>query len=248
MRQFIINEHQERVLLEFTQFGFSLGKLDTLNFNEKIKYCREFLGSEIGNGMSRIVFELDDERVLKLAINSSQIFQNKNEVLASKYIGKKFPQLFPKVFLKADDYSWIVTERVLPFKHEDCIAILGIPYSSSFSQYAKDYNSTVKDYSEYMKSNQIGVEIDYDTDESVDISFMGFIDWCERISNDMETREDEDEEYYKLIKEIPELEPFYHYINGVDGVTDVFDNNLGLAMRNGKPTIIILDNGYETFK
>lgn len=248
--KFIINERQEKLLIkEFMQFGFSLGTLDSIkDYNERIKYCREFLQNEIGSGLSRIVFELDDERVLKLAKDEKQIYQNEGEVKTTTRLNKEFPNLFPRIFSYAKDYSWIITERVLPFQHEDCIALLGIPYSSSFKSYEQDFKKTKQNYGEYMKQNQIGVEQNFNEDEDVDYSLIGFIDWCERTTNNFETSNEEDEVYNEMLNTIPELYPIYDYTQQLVGATDIHGDNLGLAMRNGKPTIIILDNGFDEFK
>lgn len=250
MKTFIINEQQEKLILkEFVQFGFSLGKLDTLDFNNKIAYCNEYLGKPLYGGY-RATYEYDDDKVLKLALNEDKIFQNKTEYEMGIKLGKKFPLLFPKVYLHAEDFSWIVVEKILPFEKEDCITLLGIPYSSSFSDYAKTYNNAKKNYAQYMTPNQTGVEMDYDEDVDTDLSLEGFIEWCENISNDEYDyiKDTDDEIFYGLIDKNPWFKTLYRYITSLKGVTDIFADNLGLALRNGQPYIVILDNGFEELK
>ena len=40
------------------------------SFNGKVKYAKERLGTPIGSGTGRIVFDIDGEKVLKLAKNT----------------------------------------------------------------------------------------------------------------------------------------------------------------------------------
>lgn len=77
----------------------------------KVRYCKRHLGFPIGNGSARIVFQLDDEKCLKLAKNRKGIAQNGAE------------------YDSADDDSWIVTEYVLPAKQKDFKQCLGILFS-----------------------------------------------------------------------------------------------------------------------
>lgn len=69
----------------------------------QIKYCREKLGKPLGQGSSRMVFPIDDEKVLKLAKNGKGIAQNETEddwFLQS--IG-----LFAKVYDCDENHRWI---------------------------------------------------------------------------------------------------------------------------------------------
>ena len=67
-REYSLNENQES--------GFSLEELHNLtSYAKKKAYCREHL-KRLGTGSSRMVFELNDETVLKLAINKKGLAQN----------------------------------------------------------------------------------------------------------------------------------------------------------------------------
>lgn len=247
----IASTHYNQKIFESMQDGFDLEKIESMkNFNERIEYCKQYLGEPIGKGGSRIVFEIDDDTVLKLAINRLQIVQNKGEFDNTTHLQSKFPDLFPKVYQHADDYSWIICERVLPFKHEDCITILGIPYSSNYLVYLKDFShakngdSTNIGYEKYMTPKQVKPKKNFNMDKDVDYSLVGFIEWAED-SRGFSTRKDEDEAFFDLMKKNPWYEEIYKYIHSVSGLTDIFDNNLGLALRNNKPYIVILDNGWD---
>lgn len=268
MKEFIINEQQEKLLIkEFMQQGFSLAVLNSLSSpKEKYEYCLKYLGEPIGGGNGRIVFEIGDDTVIKINRQNSKtsaFFRNQNEGewLTTTKLANKFPNLFTKVYQHADDYSWIITERVLPFKHEDCLTLLGIPYSSSFNAYARDFNRTKqgfdtnthnKDieghigYEKYMNPKQIGAEYYFDEDTMVDYSLEGFVDWAERFRYN-DSREDENEAFNELMTENEWFKELFKYIQMIRGCTDIFGDNFGLAMRNGKPQIVILDNGFENF-
>lgn len=99
---------------------FSFETLKSLpSFNQRLNYCKEHLGPNIGQGSSRIVFQLTDEICLKLAKNEKGIAQNELEFRNSEdyYIDN----LFPKVFDESDseNYLFLVSEYVLPANKSD---------------------------------------------------------------------------------------------------------------------------------
>ena len=49
------------------------------SFNARVKYCEEKL-RRISSGSSRIVYKIDDQKVLKLAKNKKGIAQNNQEI------------------------------------------------------------------------------------------------------------------------------------------------------------------------
>lgn len=106
---------------------------------------------EIGRGSTRIVFELPDNKdfVLKI-INKEEISKtpgedpneegiidrhgftiqhkrNANKWEADLKIQLQHPSLFPKSTEHADDYSWILIERVEPMTKEEFREQLGLP-------------------------------------------------------------------------------------------------------------------------
>lgn len=132
----IINEKQEKILKnkildEAIGFGFSLGYLKTLNsFKKKLEYCKEYLGFPIGRGSSRICFQLDDERILKFAYNKKGIAQNEEEF---RLCNDSFATITPNVFHELSDtenFTFIVSEYVLPAKESDFDAICGVDFTT----------------------------------------------------------------------------------------------------------------------
>lgn len=147
MKSIIINENQENLLIkEAMMQNFSIDTLYSLpSYSAKVKYCKQMLGNPIGNGTSRMVFQIDDETVLKLAKNDKGIAQNEQEGQPDWYL--ETLGVTPKVYHdynKTDDYTFIVSEYVIPAKKQDFIHCLGIDYDTfcrfiiaSYNQYAR---------------------------------------------------------------------------------------------------------------
>lgn len=109
---------------------FSFETLKSLpSFNQRLTYCKEHLGPNIGQGSSRIVFQLTDEICLKLAKNEKGIAQNELEFRNSDdYF---IDNLFPKVFDESDseNYLFLVSEYVLPAKKSDFNIVENISFN-----------------------------------------------------------------------------------------------------------------------
>ena len=118
------------ILTEATDGHFSTQELMALpNFSQKMRYCEQHLGKHVGKGSSRIVYQIDDEKVLKLAFNRKGLVQNSEE--ASWF--KQNYDVFPKIYEYDDNnYQWIICEYVLPAKEKDFEYCLGIPYNPDF--------------------------------------------------------------------------------------------------------------------
>jgi hypothetical protein len=70
----------ESIIDEDYPTSFNIEEFKTLkSFNARIKYCQENL-KRIASGSSRIVYMIDDEKVLKLAKNNKGIAQNEVEI------------------------------------------------------------------------------------------------------------------------------------------------------------------------
>lgn len=104
----IIKEEFEQFLDEEYPSSFNMDYFKSLNsFNKRILYCEEHL-RRISSGSSRIVYQIDDEKVLKLSKNQKGIAQNEVEISFSEdsYIN----YLFAKVHDYHDDYLWLEME------------------------------------------------------------------------------------------------------------------------------------------
>ena len=120
-----LTEQQVSLLNEAALDSFSLDKLSQIpSFKGRYQYCLQNLGPTQGRGSSRVVFQIDDNKVLKLALNNKGIAQNQAEddgYLQS--IG-----LSPKIFNNDNGYKWLVSEFVLPAKQQDFKECLGIDF------------------------------------------------------------------------------------------------------------------------
>lgn len=122
-RTICITEEQSRMIKEAMDDTFSLDELTSLpSFNAKMKYCTQHLGKPIGKGSSRVTFQIDDEKVLKLAWNSKGVAQNTEEERAYG------DDIFPQVFQSDDNGSWLVSEFVLPANAKDFKHCFGITF------------------------------------------------------------------------------------------------------------------------
>lgn len=121
------NEIFKFQLNEAMREGFSFETLKQIpNYKQRLIYCQNYLGGNIGKGSSRIVFQIDDQWCLKLALNAKGIHQNNVE--NDGYLQKS--GLFPQIDEKLSDYNntWLVSEYVLPAKKEDFKHILGCSF------------------------------------------------------------------------------------------------------------------------
>lgn len=135
----IITEKQERtiksfILKEAMSDEFSFDTLKSLKtFKDRKNYCDKYLGFNVGSGSSRLVYQLDDEKVLKLAKNEKGIAQNEQEY----YFGQdKFVDVTPHVFKEMcdlDNFTFIVSEYVLPAKEKDFMELYGINFNTFIS-------------------------------------------------------------------------------------------------------------------
>lgn len=122
-----IMESLNMLIREAAMDNFSLEELSNIrSFRGKLQYCKQMMGFPIGRGSARIVFQIDDDKVLKLALNAKGIAQNEAE---SDWGAQQYG-IFPQIYRIADDYSWIVMEYVLPAKVQDFKYALGIDWKT----------------------------------------------------------------------------------------------------------------------
>ena len=99
----------ETMLGEEYPQSFNMEEFKTLkSFNARIKYCQEHL-KRISSGSSRIVYMIDDEKVLKLAKNNKGIAQNEVEYDYAEHLSND--PVLAKVFdADTDNNTWIEME------------------------------------------------------------------------------------------------------------------------------------------
>lgn len=180
---------------------FSLQELSSIDsFKGRYEYCLQHIGKPCGKGSSRAVFQLTDDKVLKLAFNQKGIAQNEAE--DDYYIS-----VSPKIFERDDAHRWLVSEYVLPAKQQDFKECLGLSFKEfcTFIASLYYYRFKIKTY--------------YDV-------------WSE-------------ESLQQALEENEDLLEFDDYIgNYKPPMGDLLViRNYGMVMRNGYPTIVLLDAG-----
>ena len=129
----ILNSLQIKQINEAMDDSFSFDELNKIpSFNGRLQYCKQHFGQQIGSGSSRIVFQIDDNKVLKLAKNQKGIAQNETEA----DWGAQSYDVVPELFNVADDYIYIVSEYVLPAKPQDFSHCLGMTFEE-FCEFVK---------------------------------------------------------------------------------------------------------------
>ena len=97
-----------------------------------------------------------------------------NEWEADLIMQQKFPDVFPKTFEKADDFSWILVEKALPIATlDELIDILGV--TNTFSSFARNkkvqFIAMIKEATEYFKNPDHRLR---SVNESYDSTITGF--------------------------------------------------------------------------
>ena len=94
------------------------------SFKSRIKYCNETL-KYIGGGSSRKAYMIDNDKVLKIAINKKGIAQNEVETDA----GLSLYDIAPIIYdFDDDDYLWIESELAHPITPIEFKKIVGLDF------------------------------------------------------------------------------------------------------------------------
>lgn len=195
------NEINEAISSDFNIEEFN--KLTS--FKARYNYCEEKLGPPIGKGSSRVVFQLTDFQVLKLALNGKGVSQNQKERLYARD-----SYLCTQIFAHADDFMWLVSEAVLPAKKGDFQKVLGLKWEE-FIEFLNKCCTNIygpRYYHSYMS----------------------------------------DDEFEDLLESNEDLSELYDFIGSHQNlvVGDLLRvANYGLTLREGQPTIVILDSGCD---
>lgn len=133
----------ESVLDEDYPQNFSMDEFKQLNsFNARIKYCQERL-KRISSGTSRIVYQIDDEKVLKLAKNKKGVAQNEVEI---QYSSSDYP--VAEIFDYDEDNLWTEMELARPLTPKKFQEITGFKWSDyqiAIHNYGIDAMGTARD-------------------------------------------------------------------------------------------------------
>lgn len=119
----------EEELTEEYPVNFDLNQFKNIpSYAGKLRYAQEHLGKPIGNGSSRVVYRVDETKVLKLAKNKRGIAQNEAECDAG-YNNYYYDDIIAKVFDFDDkDYIWSEMEIAFKTKKSDFKRLWNIDY------------------------------------------------------------------------------------------------------------------------
>ena len=102
--------------------GFNMRVLKSLpSYAKRLQYCQQFL-RKIGSGSSRVVFAVDDEKVLKVAKNKKGIAQNQEEMQDWR---QSYYDCFAKVYDASEDGIFLEMQAARKAKDSDFKRITG---------------------------------------------------------------------------------------------------------------------------
>lgn len=137
----LVYEIIESYLEEDYPSNFNLEEFSKLNsFNKRIEYCQERL-KRISSGSSRIVYMVDDTKVLKIAKNKKGINQNEIEATYSKYNDIK--DIIAQVFAYDQNDLWVEMElarKVTPKIFENIVGFSFDDYCDGLDKYFESVN------------------------------------------------------------------------------------------------------------
>ena len=129
MKTIHITEEQEEKVIEEMAYpaSFNFEEFRELkSFRARVGYCEQNL-KRISSGSSRIVYEVDNDKVLKLAKNNKGIAQNNNEVELGT---SNYFSCFADVYEYDDDGLWLEMQKARPARKGDFKSILGVPFEA----------------------------------------------------------------------------------------------------------------------
>lgn len=166
-KSIIITEAQlESILGEMAYpSNFNMDELIGItSYNGRVRYCEERL-QRIGGGSSRIVFAVDNEKVLKVAKNKKGLAQNMEE-------GQEWKQsygCFAKVYDGTDDGIFLEMQRANKAKKSDFVRLTGysfevfcayIDYVHEWYARPSRYYFRNKEYDEIFKSEEFRAKLE----------------------------------------------------------------------------------------
>ena len=106
------------------------------SFAGKMKYASQYL-PRIGSGSGRIVYDIDGQKVLKLAKNAKGIAQNEVEAGAGYY--RDTQDIVTIVFDSAENDEWLISEKAKKVNEKRIVQLTGIPSLTALYSYLKNF-------------------------------------------------------------------------------------------------------------
>ncbi len=206
----------ETALKEVHDSSFSLDEFSHIpTFKGRIQYCDERL-EKLGAGSSRIVYKIDENRVLKIARNNKGIAQNTREADFGRNRYGVTTELYEA---DTDNYTWVEMERAYPVKKSEVQSIAGVTFLDlcAIICYIHD---------EYSRPND-KIFARYGHDPSSIKEIM-----------EKEVYTEKNEFLYRLYGYLSDYQP--------STIADYCRiNNWGKVIRNGQLDLVIVDDGYD---
>ena len=133
-------------------FHFFLPEFLNINsYAGRINYAKQHL-QKIGAGTGRIVFDIDGNRVMKLAKNRKGVAQNEAEYNAGGYRDTQY--IVAEVFDRSDDYTWLISEKAKKVNENRIKELTGIPSLVDLGDFLRDHEANAKGKRSYINLDQ----------------------------------------------------------------------------------------------
>ena len=185
------------------------------SFNKRIAYCEENL-QRISSGSSRIVYQIDNEKVLKLAKNKKGIAQNETEI---EWGGDShYEDILAHVFDSDPNNLWVEMELARKVNRKTFEQVLGYDLES-FATYLKyfDYTNIRRDAGQSEMFKRMLTNADVEAGEP-GFEFFTEDEFANGITGFMYNTDTPNGDYVRL-------------------------SSYGLVKRNGKDDIVLIDFG-----
>lgn len=160
LRESMVYEVIDSLLDEDYPSNWDIEKFKGLSsFNQRIRYCEDNL-QRISSGSSRIVYKIDDEKVLKLAKNRKGLAQNEVEISHSGYHDIK--DILARVFEYDGNNLWVEMELARKVTVGNFKQITGYDfklYCEALGKYAKEANPREYKHRQYNVPQDIWEEM-----------------------------------------------------------------------------------------
>ncbi len=131
MLKIILNEEILNQIQEDYPQSWDFEKFKSLNtFRERIEYAQNNL-KRLSSGSSRIVYQIDDEKVLKLAKNKKGLAQNELEInTANDYIAQAEGIFAPIYGYDEENFQWVEMALARKFNRSAAKKFLGMEWGN----------------------------------------------------------------------------------------------------------------------
>lgn len=162
MKNIFINKAQWDYILNEMAYpvGFSMQQMLSLpSYAARVRYCTNRL-KKIGSGSARVVFAVDDEKVLKVAKNQKGVAQNQEEMQDWR---QNYYDCFAKVYDASEDGIFLEMQAARKAKNSDFKRLTGydfkvmeawIDYTASLYRRAADLIYRDKSYDKLFDSEE----------------------------------------------------------------------------------------------